>query len=211
MVSGVKERNVVVMVRETTTIEEMVINVVESEESWKTPFIQYLKRGILPNDPIIAKRVQFKTNRFVLMGDELFKRTSEGMLLKCLDSERAEYVMNEIHGGSCGNHSGRRLMAQKITRQGYFWPMMVTDAMEFSKKCESCQKFANLLHAPATPMEGIKIACPFDQRGIDIVGPFPLAPTQKKFMIVAIEYFSKWVEAKALAKISKKKEVMNFI
>ncbi|KAL0416177.1 UNVERIFIED_CONTAM: hypothetical protein Slati_3449600 [Sesamum latifolium] len=53
-------------------------------------------------------------------------------------------------------------------------------------------------------MEGIKIACPFDQWGIDIVGPFPLAPAQKKFMIVAIEYFSKWVEAEALAKISEK-------
>ncbi|KAL0320440.1 UNVERIFIED_CONTAM: hypothetical protein Sradi_5305500 [Sesamum radiatum] len=133
MVSWVKERKVLVMVRETPTIEEMVISMVESEESWKASFIQYLKNGILPNDPIVGKMVQFKANIFVLIGDELFKRIPKGILLKCLDNERAEYVMKEIHGGSCGNHSGGTLLAQKITRQGYFWPTMVTDALEFYK------------------------------------------------------------------------------
>ncbi|KAL0433557.1 UNVERIFIED_CONTAM: hypothetical protein Slati_2690000 [Sesamum latifolium] len=68
--------------------------------------------------------------------DELFKRTLEGMLLKCLDNELAEYMLKEIHGGSCGNHPGGRSLSQQITRQGYFWPTMVTDAMEFSKTCE---------------------------------------------------------------------------
>ncbi|KAL0451365.1 UNVERIFIED_CONTAM: hypothetical protein Slati_1114600 [Sesamum latifolium] len=122
MVSGVKERKVVVTVRETPKMEEMIVNMVEGEESWKTPFIQYLKCGILPSNPIVAKRVQFKENRFVLMGDELYKRNPEGMLMKNLDNERAEYVMKEIHGGSCGNHSGGRSLAQNITRQGYFCP-----------------------------------------------------------------------------------------
>ncbi|KAL0285764.1 UNVERIFIED_CONTAM: hypothetical protein Sangu_2764900 [Sesamum angustifolium] len=59
-------------------------------------------------------------------------------------------------------------------------------------------------------MESIKVACPFDQWGIDILGPFPPAPAQKKFIILAVEYFSKWVEVEALAKILEK-EVINFI
>ncbi|KAL0417368.1 UNVERIFIED_CONTAM: Gag-Pol polyprotein [Sesamum latifolium] len=59
-------------------------------------------------------------------------------------------------------------------------------------------------------MELIRIACPFNQWGIDILGPFPPAASQKKFIIVAVEYFTKWVEAEALAKISEK-EVINFI
>ncbi|KAL2235265.1 UNVERIFIED_CONTAM: hypothetical protein Sindi_1258700 [Sesamum indicum] len=59
-------------------------------------------------------------------------------------------------------------------------------------------------------MEPVKIECPFVQWGIDIVGPFPPAQGQKKFLIVAVEYFSKWVEAEAVEKISKK-EVINFI
>ncbi|KAL0433406.1 UNVERIFIED_CONTAM: hypothetical protein Slati_2674900 [Sesamum latifolium] len=64
MVSGVKEMKVVITVRDTPTIEEVAINVVEGEESWKTQFIRYLKNGTLPSDPIVAKRVHFKANRF---------------------------------------------------------------------------------------------------------------------------------------------------
>ncbi|KAL2249925.1 UNVERIFIED_CONTAM: hypothetical protein Sindi_2466200 [Sesamum indicum] len=87
---------------------------------------------------------------------------------------------------------------------------MVEDAKEFARKCKSCQKYAELLHSPVTPLEPLKVACPFDQWGIDIVGPFPQAVAQKKFLIVAVEYFSKWVEAEALTRISEK-EVINFI
>ncbi|KAL0305011.1 UNVERIFIED_CONTAM: hypothetical protein Scaly_3000000 [Sesamum calycinum] len=95
-------------------------------------------------------------------------------------------------------------LAQKVLRQGYFYPTMVKDEKEFSKKCESCQKFATTSHVSATPMEPDKITYPFDQWGINIVGLFQLAAAEKKFMIMAVEYFSKWVEATALARISEK-------
>lgn len=84
------------------------------------------------------------------------------------------------------------------------------DATDFAHRCERCQVHGNLMHQPATPMEIIPIACPFDQWGIDILGPFPQARAQKKFIIVAVEYFSKWIEVEALAKITET-EVMNFI
>ncbi|KAL0445859.1 UNVERIFIED_CONTAM: hypothetical protein Slati_1713800 [Sesamum latifolium] len=104
----------------------------------------------------------------------------------------------------------REVACPKVTRQGYFWPTLVKDATDFARKCESCQRFASLIHTPATPTEPIRIACPFDQWGIDILGPFPLAVAQKKFIVVAVEYFTKWVEAEALAKITEK-EMINFI
>ncbi|KAL2253432.1 UNVERIFIED_CONTAM: hypothetical protein Sindi_0137900 [Sesamum indicum] len=66
------------------------------------------------------------------------------------------------------------------------------------------------MHAPAAPMTPIMAACPFDQWGIDILGPLPPSKAHKKFIIVAVEYFSKWVEAEAVAKISER-ETINFI
>ncbi|KAL2253359.1 UNVERIFIED_CONTAM: Retrovirus-related Pol polyprotein from transposon opus [Sesamum indicum] len=66
--------------------------------------------------------------------DSSIKRTVDGPLLKCLDEERALYVMREIHEGSCGNHSGARSLAQKIIRQGFYWPTMAKDAKELVKK-----------------------------------------------------------------------------
>ncbi|KAL0383200.1 UNVERIFIED_CONTAM: hypothetical protein Scaly_0607300 [Sesamum calycinum] len=115
----------------------------------------------------------------------------EGILPKCLNKEQTRNVLAEVHIGSCGNHLGGKTLAQKVLRQGYFCPIMVEDAKEFSRKCESCQKFATVSHVPAIPMEPVKITCRFDQWGIDIVGPFPLAAAQKKFMIMVVEYFSK--------------------
>ncbi|KAL2232610.1 UNVERIFIED_CONTAM: Gag-Pol polyprotein [Sesamum indicum] len=118
--------------------------------------------------------------RFTLVNEQLYKRTVEGPLLKCLDPERAEYVMREIHEGSCGNHYGGRSLAQKVIRQGYFWPTLVKDTKELVKRCEACQRFAAQIHTPATQME----------------------PVKKKFIIVAVEHFSKWVEVEAVAKVT---------
>ncbi|KAL2235239.1 UNVERIFIED_CONTAM: Gag-Pol polyprotein [Sesamum indicum] len=143
-------------------------------------------------------------------GTQLYKRTVEGPLLKCLDDLQAKYVLREIHEGSCGNHSGARSLAQKVARQGYFWPTLMTDSKEFVRRCEKCQRYASQIHTPAVPMTPILITCPFDQWDIDILGPFPLARAQKKFVIVAVEYFSKWVEVEAVSKISER-EVINFI
>ncbi|KAL0451562.1 UNVERIFIED_CONTAM: Retrovirus-related Pol polyprotein from transposon gypsy [Sesamum latifolium] len=211
MVAGVKERKITLIIKEHPIIEEKEeVQMIESSSSWKADFMNYLKDGTLPDDLIKAKRIKFKATRFTVVENDLYKRTIDGPLLKCLDEERAQYVLREIHKGSCGNHSGGRSLAQKVIRQGYFWPTLVKNAMEFARKCESCQRFASLIHTPATPMEPVRIACPFDQWGIDILGPFPLAVAQKKFIVVVVEYFTKWVEAEALAKITEK-EMINFI
>ncbi|KAL0413602.1 UNVERIFIED_CONTAM: hypothetical protein Sradi_1561900 [Sesamum radiatum] len=142
MVVGTKERKVTLVIKEHPVIEEREdLQTIENSNSWKVEIMNYLKDGTLPDDPIKARRLKFKATRFTTVGTYLYKRTIDGPLLKCLDEERAQYVLREIHEGSCGNHSGGRSLAQKIIRQGYFWPTLVKDATEFAKKCESCQRF----------------------------------------------------------------------
>ncbi|KAK4389921.1 hypothetical protein Sango_2329100 [Sesamum angolense] len=78
----------------------------------------------------------------------------------CLGPEKANYMLREIHEGSCENHSGGRSLAQKVTRQGYFWPTLVKDAMEFTKKFENCQRFGIpriLISDNGTQFQGKKI------------------------------------------------------
>ncbi|KAL0366132.1 UNVERIFIED_CONTAM: hypothetical protein Sradi_3503300 [Sesamum radiatum] len=82
------------MVKERPTIEEVEkVQVVEEGRSWKRNLMKYLKEWTLPNDPIQAKRIKFKVTRFTLVEDELYKRTIDGPLLKCLDEERANIPM----------------------------------------------------------------------------------------------------------------------
>ncbi|KAL0405074.1 UNVERIFIED_CONTAM: Polyprotein P3 [Sesamum radiatum] len=114
MVAGVKNRKVTIVIKEHSTIEEVKeVQMVEEPSSWKEKLVRYLKDASLPDDPIRAKRIKFKATRFTIVGDELYKRTINGPLLTCVDGERAQYVLREIHEGSCGNHSGGRSLAQK--------------------------------------------------------------------------------------------------
>ncbi|KAL0453267.1 UNVERIFIED_CONTAM: hypothetical protein Slati_1304800 [Sesamum latifolium] len=87
---------------------------------------------------------------------------------------------------------------------------MKQDAIRLVSKCKRCQKHSSLIHQPAEPLTTMFIPCPFRQWGIDIVGPFPLAVGQRKFLLVAVDYFTKWVEAEPLARITER-EVMKFI
>ncbi|KAL2253089.1 UNVERIFIED_CONTAM: hypothetical protein Sindi_0103600 [Sesamum indicum] len=133
--SGIKDRKVTTLVREQLVISDKVeVQAVSEGESWKDEIVKYLENGTLPKDPVRAKRVRFRAARFTLLSGQLYKRTVDGPLLKCLDEERAKFVMREIHEGSYENHSGARSLAQKVMRQGYFWPTMVKDTKELVRK-----------------------------------------------------------------------------
>ena len=78
---------------------------------------------------------------------------------------------------------------------------MQKDAAEYGQKCEQCQKHAPLIHQPAGSLNLVSSLWPFAQWVLDIVGPFPPATGNRKFVLVVVDYFTKWVKAKALANI----------
>lgn len=79
---------------------------------------------------------------------------------------------------------------------------MEKDCLAFTQKCLACQKHGNVIHAPTTELHSMVSPWPFAQWGIDIVGPFPVGRAQMRFLLMAVDYFTKWVEAEPLAKIS---------
>ena len=80
---------------------------------------------------------------------------------------------------------------------------MQIDARELVKKCDKCQRFGNVQCLLAKRLTTISSPWPFAQWGIDVVGPLPQGKGQVKFLLVAIDYFTKWVEVEALAIITK--------
>ncbi|KAL8115462.1 hypothetical protein AgCh_022089 [Apium graveolens] len=81
---------------------------------------------------------------------------------------------------------------------------------EYVKKCDRCQKHAPVVRQPPEMLTSINSPIPFAMWGMDILGPFPMATAQRKFLIIAIDYFTKWIEAKPLAKIITK-QVAQFL
>ncbi|GJU96073.1 reverse transcriptase domain-containing protein [Tanacetum coccineum] len=121
-----------------------------------------------------------------------------------------DYLKDEAHFGSCEAHAGARTIAQKAARLGYYWPTMYQDATQVVSTCRNCQEHAPILRKPQYDMTSIYNPWPFYQWGIDIVGPFPEAPGRVKFLVIAIDYFTKWVEAAPLATITGK-NILKFV
>ena len=103
-----------------------------------------------------------------------------------------------------GNHSGSRSLVHKLVRVAYYWPTMQKDAEAYVKTYDKCQRFNNIIRQPIKELTPMTAPWPFAQWGLDIMGPFPTVVQQLKFLVVGIDYFTKWVEAEALATVTEK-------
>ncbi|GJW66070.1 reverse transcriptase domain-containing protein, partial [Tanacetum coccineum] len=148
-------KQVLVEILKNKSISEMEISTVieEQDPTWMTPIIEFISKGTLPHEQKDARRIRRTAQRFELRNGVLYRRSFLQPWLRCVGPIQADYVLREIHAGSCR---------------------------------------ANTYH--------LTMAIP--QVGIDIAGPFPVAVGGLKFLIVAIDYFTKWIEAKAVATIT---------
>ena len=174
------------------------------------PIWDYLVDEILSSHPKEASKLKTRSARFTIHRGTLYKRGFSTPILKCVGKEDANYMLGEVHEGICGNHIGARSLAAKTPRQGYYWPTMLKDTTELVKKCKICQEHARISHLPSEPLTSITSPWPFQQWGLDILGPLPIAKGQCKFIIVGVDYFTKWAEAEPLTTITEKK-VHNFV
>jgi hypothetical protein len=148
--------------------------------------------------------------RYTIIDGVLYRRGYFHPLLKCLSATEAHYVLREIHEGVCGNHSGGRVLAHKAMRAGYYWPTMGKDSVEFVRSCDKCQRFAQIMENPPEKLNSVLSPWPFAKWGVDLVGPMPPEKGKKKFLVVAVDYFTKWAEAEALALVTAS-NVINFL
>ncbi|KAJ9551982.1 hypothetical protein OSB04_016027 [Centaurea solstitialis] len=189
--------------------EEMFMN--EEVYNWSLDIWNYLKYDRLPEDKMEARKVKIKASRYTIIENQLYRRSTSGLILRCIsDPNQINKILQEMHDGECGNHSGGRSLANRISRQGYYWPTLREDAIRYVQKCDACQKHSGMIHRPSEPLHSVLIPWPFMRWGMDIVGKLPPAPGQKVFLLVLTDYFSKWIEAAAFSQI-RDKEVISFI
>ena len=174
------------------------------------PITRYLVSGHLATDPKEARSIRLKAAQYSMIGSQLYRRSALGPMLRCIGPEEAKRLMEEIHEGVCDNHSGGRSLAHKALTAGYFWPYMMAEATKFVEKCDKCQRFGPLKHLPAEELHSNITPWPFAKWGLDIVGELPRSPGGKRYVLLATDYFTKWVEAEAYATVNKA-DTINFI
>ena len=121
------------------SIQELQTLSVHSNPGWTSPILSFLREGRLPPNPEEAKKIQKRAAKFTILNDELYKRGYSQPYLRCIEEEEAKYVLEEVHGGVCGDYMGVKSLVRKIMKTGYFWPTMQQDVVEFVKKCDSYQ------------------------------------------------------------------------
>ena len=143
-----------------------------------TPIINYLKTGTLPTEEKEAKRLKREAQYYTIINNILYKRGISIPLLKCVPTSNTREVLEEIHGGICGNHLGARALAKKVLRAGFYWPTLQKEATEFVKTCPPCQKHANFHIAPPEELISVTSPWPFAKWGLGLLGPFPQGSRQ---------------------------------
>ena len=127
------------------------------DQDRRVPLISYLRDPGCGAERNI-RRLAFK---YVLIDDELYRRTAEDLLLKCLDSDQARVTMGEVYEGICGTHQSAPKMKWLLRRAGFYWPTMISNCFKYYKGCEEYQRFGDLQLVPAALMHPIIKPWPF--------------------------------------------------
>ncbi|GMQ02073.1 hypothetical protein CsSME_00048471 [Camellia sinensis var. sinensis] len=201
----VGERRVLQPLKEVSDLVPILVVTTkgENEEDWREPFMAYLQHGRLPEDKVKRIEVRRRATKFILWKDgTLYKKSLDGMFMRCIAKERIQEVMTEIHAGVCGAHQSGPKLHMQLKRLGYYWPTMIADCINYARRCQVCQFHGNFLHQPPEPLHLTTCSWPFAAWGMVIIGPFvPPSSAGYRYILAATDYFSKWAEAVALKDI----------
>jgi ribonuclease HI len=192
----IKEPSIELMERAVLTFSPV------HSEDWRTEIITFLQGNCLSDDEAYNKRMEARTRPYIIIEGELYKHGVCSPLLKCLSRNEGQELMKEIHAELCGAHIGSRPLLGKVFRQGFYRPKAASDAADLVQKCENCQKCARDQKQPSSLTQLIQPTWALQRWGLDLLGPLPPAQGNLKYVVVAVEYFSKWIEAKPLATIT---------
>ncbi|XP_058775227.1 uncharacterized protein LOC131649483 [Vicia villosa] len=166
--------------------------------NWRSPIIKYLKDPSLNTD----RKTKYRALSYVLMGNELFKKTPESILFKCLGENEAHLALSSVHSGACGAHQSGHKMKWLLFRYGMYCPTMLRDCIEFAKGCQECQVHAGIQHAPASELHAIIKPWHFRGWALDLIGEIRTTSSKgQRYILLGIDYFTMWVEAVPLVNV----------
>ncbi|KAK9076094.1 hypothetical protein SSX86_004427 [Deinandra increscens subsp. villosa] len=165
---------------------------------WYADIVNYLVTNEFPSELSRAQKDKIKkeARRYVWDEPYLWKYCADQVMRRCVEKSEVPSILDFCHSQACGGHFGPKRTAHKVLESGFYWPNIFLDSYMFCKSCERCQKTGNLRSKDQMPLTPILVCEIFDVWGIDFMGPFP-SSFGNVYILLAVDYVSKWVEAKA--------------
>jgi len=182
-----------------------------NERPWFADMVNFKAARIIPKDLTWQQRKKFLHDaRFYIWDDpHLFKIGANNLLRRCVTKEEAKNILWHCHNSPCGGHYGGDKTTTKVLQSGFFWPTLFKYAHQHVLHCDQCQRMGGISKRNEMPLHNIMEVEVFDCRGIDFVGPFP-SSFGNEYILVVVDYVSKWVEAVA-AQQNDAKTVVKFL
>lgn len=164
---------------EIFTIDDMLDN------DWQNSIDVYLENPVGMTD----RKIKYRDMSYVILRNELFKKNSEGIILKCLSKSEAYLAISKVHMGSCGSHQADHKIKWLLFRLELYWLIMLKGCIDFAKRM------------PRIPNSIVKPR-PFRGLALDIIGEVKHSSSRgHRYILVGIDYFTKWIEEVPLPNI----------
>jgi len=141
------------------------------------------------------QKLEKQSSNYIVKNNYLYKKDKrkENNLLRVIRKHEMEPVLFMFHNDPTAAHFAVDAMFEKI-RTRYYWPQMYEDIRTYVRSCDSCQRRGK--NKRNQTLHPIPVNSPFYQIGIDFVGPLPITENENKYIIIAMDYLTKWQEAK---------------
>ncbi|XP_059441924.1 uncharacterized protein LOC132174256 [Corylus avellana] len=191
--------------------DEQLMHISQNHAPWFADIVNYLVTAQMPSHWTRQDKSKFLAGAKYFFWDDpyLFKYCPDQIIRRCIPENDQQNVLSFCHDHACGGHFSSKKTAAKILQSGFYWPSIFRDAHAYCSACDRCQKLGSIGRRNMMPLNPILIVELFDVWGIDFMGPFPNSYGYL-FILVAVDYVSKWVEAIA-CKTNDHRVVLQFL
>ncbi|MCO5601227.1 hypothetical protein L7F22_055346 [Adiantum nelumboides] len=167
--------------------------------------VNYILEGEFPEEFSSAQRKRLikKASSFLWLEGALYQKDKDLVCRRVPCTSEIPEILKGLHEEACGGHFSHALKIKKILLARYVWPSMHVDVQHWCISCHDCQVNGNkrLTYGPQQP---IITSGPFEKWGIDAIDSLPRTTNGKLYILVVIDYMTRWVEAQSVARVNEK-------